>query len=167
VDAPLIDALGVSTLVLQNDQVPGSDERRPHAGWHLTDRSAVRTVWVRDEPSAYDGRVTWTAPGIDVLGDSSAPRRESVDYRADAAGRIVMARLDWPGYSAAVDGRKVDVENGPAGLVVLDVPAGNHTLVLDYEPPGLRLGVAAAGSAAVLVVLQSVLWWWQRRRSRL
>jgi len=167
VNAPLIDALGVSTLVLQNESVPGDDERDPHAGWHVEEQSDVRTVWVRDEPLPYDGRVTWTTPGIEVTGDLSAAQRETVDYRADDHGRIVMARLAWPGYTATVDGQEIDVQNGPAGLVVLDVPAGDHTVVLDYEPPGLHLGAAAAAAAALLVVLQSVFWWWQRRRSRL
>jgi len=153
--------------VLQNDSVPGDDERDPRDGWHVTELSDVRTVWVRDEPLPYDGRVTWTTPGIEVTGDVSAAQRETVDYRADDDGRIVMARLAWPGYTATVDGQEIDVEDGPAGLVVLDVPAGDHTVVLDYEPPGLHLGAAAAATAALLVILQSVFWWWQRRRSRL
>ena len=127
VNAPLIDALGVSTLVLQNEQVPGEDEADPRDGWRVAEQSDVRTVWVREEPPAYDGRVTWAAPGIDVVGDSSALRRETVEYRADEAGPIVLARLAWPGYTATVDGRELEVQNGPAGLVVLDVPAGDHT----------------------------------------
>jgi hypothetical protein len=167
VDAPLIDALGVSTLVLQNDSVPGNDEREPRPGWHIEERSTERTVWVRDEPLGYAGRVTWTTPGMDVTGDVSAAQRETVEYSADEDGRIAMARLAWPGYTATVDGQEISVENGPAGLVVLDVPAGDHTVVLDYEPPGQVIGMAAAGAAAVLVALQSVFWWWQRRRSRL
>jgi hypothetical protein len=165
VPVPLIDALGVSTLVIQHSLVPEVVDLEPPAGWRQADESDVRTVWVRDEPPVNEGRVTWAAPGIEVVDDTSTPRRETVEYRADEGGRLVMARLAWPGYTATVDGREIDVEDGPAGLVVLDVPAGEHTLVLSYEPPGLRLGVAAAGSAAVVVVLQSLLWWWQRRRS--
>ena len=166
VPVPLIDALGVSTLVIQHSLVPEVVDLDPPVGWRRAESSDIRTVWVRNEPPAFDGRVTWAAPGIEVAEDISTPRRESVEYRAEAGGRLVMARLAWPGYTATVDGRETEVEDGPAGLVVLDVPAGEHTLVLAYEPPGLRLGVAAAVTAAVVVLLQSLLWWVQRRRSR-
>ena len=167
VPVPLIDALGVTTLVVQHSLVPEVADREPPVGWRQADRSEIRTVWVRDQAPSDEGRVTWAAPGIEVVEDSSAPRREIVEYRADDGGRLVMARLAWPGYTARVDGREIEVEDGPAGLVVLDVPAGEHTLSLVYDPPGLRLGIVAAGTAALLVALQSLLWWRQRRRSRL
>ncbi|MFP5371140.1 MAG: hypothetical protein ACLGI3_10385 [Actinomycetes bacterium] len=167
VPVPLVDALGVSTLVIQHWLHPEVVDQAPPAGWQVSEQSEARTVWVRNELPSFEGRVTWTDPGIDVIDDSSTPLRESVAYRAEDGGRLVMARLAWPGYTATVDGREIEVQDGPAGLVVLDVPAGDHTVVLAYEPPGLRLGVAAAIAAALIVALQSLVWWWHRRRSRL
>jgi hypothetical protein len=167
VPVPLIDALGVSTLIVQRSLVPKIDDLDPPEGWRQAERSDVRTVWVRDEPATGEGRVTWADEGTEVLEDSSSARRETVEYRADDEGRLAMARLAWPGYTATVDGREIEVQDGPAGLVVLDVPAGEHTLVLSYDPPGLRLGMAAAGLAALVVIAQSLLWWRQRRRSSL
>lgn len=166
VPVPLIDALGVSTLVVQHSLVPGVADEAPPEGWALADRTPVRSVWVREEPLAGPGRVTWASPEVDVLAGSATPRRETVDYRADGPGRILLARLAWPGYTATVDGREIEVDNGPAGLIVLDVPAGEHTLTVTYEIPGLRLGAAAAASAAIVVLVQTLVWWRQRRRWR-
>jgi hypothetical protein len=79
---------------------------------------------------------------------------------------VVFARLAWPGYTATVGGRPVDVEDGPAGLVTVDVPAGSGTLELRHTTPGLQAGVLAASGAAAAVLVQSGLWLWQRRRSQ-
>ena len=77
-----------------------------------------------------------------------------------------LASADWPGYTATVDGQPVEVSNGPAGLVAVDVPAGEHALVLAFETPGQRLGFLALGAAATLVTLQTVVWTVCHRRRR-
>ena len=101
-----------------------------------------------------------------MLQDSSRPQQEVVRYRAGASGQVLFARLAWPGYTASVDGRTVDVTAGPAGLAVADVPAGEHVLTLTYEPPGVRTGVQVALLAGVLALAQAGVWHWQRRRAR-
>lgn len=165
---PLVDAMRVSTLVLQRDLLGDDvvDRQEPPPGWQVAERTPVRAVWVRDEPYADDGRVSWSSPGIEVLADASEEEREVVRYTADDAGRVLFARLAWPGYSATVDGDEVPVIDGPAGLVAVPVPAGEHTLVLDYEPPGLRAGAFAAAGAALVVLLQGGLWSWPGHRRR-
>jgi hypothetical protein len=166
VPVPLVDALRVSTLVLQRTLLPEVVDQTPPEGWRVAERTPVRAVWVREHPIENEGRVSWTSPGVELEGDDSAPQRETVRYRAEAPGRILFARLDWPGYEATVDGEAVDVVNGPAGLVVAKVPAGEGTLVLTHRQPGLRLGAAAAAAAAMVVLAQTVLWLVQSRRSR-
>ncbi|MGY2067509.1 YfhO family protein [Blastococcus sp. SYSU DS0619] len=165
---PLVDALRVSTLVLQRDLLGDDvvDRQQPPPGWQVAERSPVRAVWVRDEPYADAGRVSWTSPGIEVLADDAEEEREVVRYTADDAGRVLFARLAWPGYTATVDGEEVPVLDGPAGLLAVPVPAGEHTLVLDYAPPGLRAGAFAAAGAALVVLVQAGLWSWQRHRGR-
>lgn len=164
VPVPLIDALRVSTLVIQRSLLPEAARDAPQEGWRVQDRTDVRTVWVREQPLEREGRVSWVSDGVEVLGDSSSPRRESVRYRAEGPGRVLFARLAWPGYTATVDGREVEVEDGPAGLVAVDVPAGSGTLELRHATPGLGLGVLAAAAAGAVVVVQSAVWVWQRRR---
>ncbi|TFV59616.1 hypothetical protein E4P41_11490 [Geodermatophilus sp. DF01-2] len=166
VQVPLIDAMRVSTLVIQRSLLPEAARGTPPEGWRVAERSAVRTVWVREQPLAGEGRVSGTSPGIEVLEDSSSSHRASVRYRADDDGRLLFARLAWPGYTATVDGRAVDVVDGPAGLLAVDVPAGEHTVLLEYRSPGLRTGALAALAASVVILVQSVVWVWRRRAGR-
>jgi hypothetical protein len=165
VPAPLVDTMRVSTLVLQRSLLPQVADSTPPAGWHVVERNDVRTVWVRDRPLTGSGRVSWTSPGVDVLHDvSPGSGEEQVRYSADRAGRVVLARLAWPGYRATVDGAPVAVHDGPAGLLVVDVPAGTHSLELDFAEPGLRTGAVAAAVGILLALGHAVFWWISRRR---
>ncbi|WP_210505894.1 YfhO family protein [Naasia sp. SYSU D00057] len=169
VTAPLADTLRVSTLVLQRSlfEDTGIDVESPRAGWHVADEDDRRVVWVRDEPLLGEGRVSWASDSVAVLADTSAPALETVRYSAADEGRLLFARLAWPGYTATVDGEQAFVKDGPAGLVSVDVPAGEHTLTLSYSPPGLRTGLLAAAGGAAIALVQAGIWWWQRRRHRL
>ncbi|NKT45348.1 hypothetical protein GS676_21165 [Rhodococcus hoagii] len=162
--APLIDVMGVSTLVLQRALLPEVAAGDPPPGWHVAYDTPVRVVWVRDVVLPEAGRVTWASPGVEVTAESSAPARAEIRFSADEPGHIVFARLAWPGYTAAVDGRSVDPSDGPAGLLAVDVPAGEHTLVVEYRSPGLRFGVAAALGAFAVVLVQTILWYVRPRR---
>ncbi len=166
-DAPLVDVLRVSTLVLQRSLLPDVVDRTPPPGWHVAANNGVRTVWLRDRPFSADGRVSWSSHGVQVLADSAQRQREIVRYRSfGGAGRVLFARLDWPGYTATVDGKPVEVLNGPAGLVAVDVLAGEHALVLAFETPGQQLGFLVFGAAAVIVTMQALIWTVFRRRRR-
>jgi hypothetical protein len=164
-NATLVDALRVSTLVLQRSLLPDVVDRTPPPGWHVAAGYDVRTIWLRDRPLSADGRVSWSSEGVQVLADSGQPDREIVRFRSsDRSGRVLFARLDWPGYTATVDGKPVVVSNGPAGLVEVDVPTGEHALALAFETPGQQLGLLALGAAAAIVTLQTLVWTVFRRR---
>jgi hypothetical protein len=156
--APLVDLLEIETLVLDAGVFPGPASEPPRPGWTVAARDDLRTVWVRDLPGAAEGRLSWTSPGIEVLDDTGEGTSESVSFRATEEGSLVFARLAWPGYTATVDGKPVAVEDGPAGLLTIHVPAGDHRLTLRHEPPGLSAGVAIFGAAAALSLAQTVVW---------
>jgi hypothetical protein len=166
---PLVDLLGVRTLVIDTHLFPGPAAARPPAGWSVAARDDVRTVWVRDTATGYGGRVSWASPGLRVRSDSATDLTERVTYRATGGGRLLFARLAWPGYTATVDGRPVAVSGGPAGLAVVDVPAGDHVLDLRFRPPFQRFGTDVLALAAGVVLLQTAvglaLGWRRRRRA--
>jgi hypothetical protein len=90
-----------------------------------------------------------------------------VHRTGSGTARLTFARLAWPGYTASIDGRPVDVRQGPAGLLQVDVPADlrDGTLTLDWAPPGQKISLAAAGLgiAATILLLGAEL---VRRRRR-
>jgi hypothetical protein len=158
-DVALIDVMRVSTLVLQRSLLPDVVDRTPPPGWRVTSTNGVRTVWERDHPLLNDRRVSWSSPGVSILNDSSGPQREVVRYRCtEQAGRLLFARLDWPGYVARLDNHPIEVMNGPAGLVAINVPPGEHVLTLQFNTPGLRLGFIALAMATAVMILYTLVW---------
>lgn len=166
---PLIDLLRVQTLVLDARMFPGPVAGPPPGGWSVVARDDLRTVWVRNRPSTYEGRLSWASPGIDIRSDRSRAEVESVSFRATDDGTLTFARLNWPGYSATLDGEPIAVRTGSAGLLRVDVPAGRHVLTLRFESPGLSLGVGLLAVAVPVSLGQTVLWITtaDRRRQRI
>jgi hypothetical protein len=165
-DVTLVDALRVDTLVLQRALLPDVVDQTPPAGWQVAAQDDVRTVWVRHDPLPYPGRVSWVSPGVRVRSANPQPDSETVSYHASSDGQLMFARLDWPGYSATVDGQTVRLHDGGAGLVVADVPAGDHVLRLSFSQPGVRLGTWVLVGAAIIVVIQAMFWWFGGRHTR-
>jgi hypothetical protein len=165
--APLIDALRVETLVLQDWLLPEVVTRTPPQGWRVEVRDGTRTVWIRENPLPHPGRVSFASGGTEVVSADAQTEHERVTFRApEQGGRLVFARLAWPGYTATIDGQPVEVGNGEAGLITIAVPAGEHVLELDFRAPGLRLGAFILIGATGVVLVQSVLWWLAGRRGR-
>ena len=134
---PLADLLRIETVVVNRAQLADPE---PPAGWRVTERNDQITVLRRDQPLAWPGgRVSWT--DVRVTADVSTDRHEVV--RFTGSGTLAFARLNWPGYRAEVDGKPVDVREGPAGLVLVDVRDGGE-LTLTWRPPGLVPGLASA-----------------------
>lgn len=167
-DTPLIDALRVRTLVLQNSLLPDVVRDQPRPGWRVLLRDDVRTVWIRANPLPYPGRVSEVSRGTEVISATARSQSERVVFRAPAGGgELTFARLAWPGYTARVDGQPARPQDGPVGLLSVAVPAGEHTLEIDYQTPGLRLGAWLMAGAGVVALLQTALWWIAgRRRNR-
>jgi hypothetical protein len=155
---PLVDLLEVRTLVLDAGVFPGPASGPPRPGWTVVARDGLRTVWVRELPGTAHGRLSWSSPGIQVLGDTGKGTSESVSFRAAERGSLMFARLAWPGYTASIDGRPVGVQEGPAGLLTIPVPAGDHRVAIHYRPPGLSLGLVIFAAAAAVSLAQTVVW---------
>ncbi|MFC5099459.1 hypothetical protein ACFPQC_01855, partial [Kibdelosporangium philippinense] len=118
-------------------------------------RVAAGTVWTRDAPLPYPGRVSWASRGVTVASSTSESATEQVKFSAPAGGgQLIFARLDWPDTARPSTVRRPRFATATLGLITIDVPAGEHTLSLDYETPGLRLGVTLLGGATLVVLIR-------------
>ena len=71
--------------------------------------------------------------------------------------------LGWPGWTATFAGHSVPVGRDSAGLLTVQLPAqASGRLELSFEPPGLKVGVAAA--LLGLVGALALGWFGRRRR---
>jgi hypothetical protein len=167
----MADLLRLKTVVVDNRLFP---QFRVHSGWHIQRSDYLSTVLVRNGPATKwpHGRLGYASSGLTVHSDVSHPRAETVRFSADGSvGTFAFARLNWPGYTATVDGHKVPVTTGPAGLIQIDLPAGTRggTLVLQWSAPHLRLGAASAALGvlgALILGIAPLVGSWRRRRRR-
>jgi hypothetical protein len=111
--------------------------------------------------------VEGTPPMVAQLPGNAAESARVTRYEAEemtietetaAPGLLVVSEVYEPGWRAYVDGERVEILPTHHTLRGVPIPEGSHTVVLRYEPPALRLGLAISGVAtvAMLAVFGSV-----------
>jgi Bacterial membrane protein YfhO len=68
------------------------------------------------------------------------PERVVVDVVSRGHGLLVLSDLFYPGWTARVDGREVDVERADYLLRGVPLPDGRHRVEFRYEPLSWRIG---------------------------
>lgn len=162
---PIVDALGVDTLVVGKDKFDVDKLPEHSRGWHVVDDDQYRVVLVRDEPLAH--------PVLHGIGDvdisDAKEKGEDVGFHVHAGedSTVVLDRLAWPGYSATLNGRPLKVSQGPFGLLAVEVPVGAEGDVhVSYTVPGLGIGVVAAAAGVILILGYQLAEMIGRRRER-
>ena len=68
------------------------------------------------------------------------PDRIVLRSPAGAAGRLVLAEPQYPGWVVRVDGERAVPRTQDGLFRAVDLPAGGHTVEWSFEPPSLRRG---------------------------
>jgi hypothetical protein len=165
----IVDLMKVDRVVLQRAQYPDAADHPAPPGWRWVDYPGHdRYIWVLErEGGPISARNGFVADARDVT--AAVIDRDSVTSRLQVTsvhgGRMVFARLDWPGYRAVLGDRELPIRPVAKTFVAVDIPAGtrNTELVLSWRPPGWQAGIAAA--LAGLLGL-GALHWFHRRRPR-
>jgi hypothetical protein len=99
--------------------------------------------------------------GLPMDGDNS-----QIEVNVDSASSrlLVVRQLDFPGWTAEINGK-------PANIVLVDgvfqgvvVPGGHSDVEFSYAPPGLQLGEAISLVALVWIGVVILIAWRRRRR---
>ena len=113
-----------------------------------------------------------TAPADGVADDAVTitryePEEIALTARSDGAGLLVLSEVYTTGWKATVDGVEIDVLETNHALRGVPVPAGEHEVVLRYEPMTLTVGLWSTGlaGAAMLGVWGWALIGWRRSRT--
>ncbi|HEY67749.1 MAG TPA: YfhO family protein, partial [Thermoflexia bacterium] len=72
-------------------------------------------------------------------------------------GLLVFSEIYYPGWRATIDGDPARLVRADYVLRALCVPPGEHRIVLVYDPPLLKIGLAVT-SLALLSVVGVALW---------
>lgn len=151
-DVVLADLLGATRVVVQNGF---ADDMHAPEGWSVSKRTAIVTVYSRDEPLPFAGTISAIGEGVSVDADKRKGKsgEEATVSTESSDTTLTFARIAWPGYELTVDGKPVTTRSGPAGLLTADLPAGldDAHLSLTFTPPGLRIGLIAAVAGAALL----------------
>jgi hypothetical protein len=72
-------------------------------------------------------------------------------------GLLVFSEIAYPGWRATVDGDRVPLVRADYVLRALCVPSGEHRVVLVYDPPLLKVGLAITGLTLLLTGAIAIL----------
>ncbi|MEU0543686.1 hypothetical protein ABZ319_27835 [Nocardia sp. NPDC005978] len=158
---PLVDILKLDRVVLQRALFPTVRDEPAPAGWKWVDQPGhEKYIWVLEREngliSTVNGRVS-DAKNVTATSLSETDTTSRVRVSSAEGGRVVFARLSWPGYRVTLDGKPLPITTIAKSIVAVNIPAGtdNAELVLTWRPPGWKIGIGtAAAGLAGLGVLQ-------------
>ncbi|MGY1947844.1 hypothetical protein [Nocardia asiatica] len=166
----IVDLMKVDRVVLHRALYPDARDQPAPSGWRWVDypgHEKYIAVLERTDGliSTRDGRIAATQ-GATATSVAESDTTSRVRVSSPEGGRVVFARLGWPGYRATLDGREITSTLVAKTFVAVDLPAGSSgELVLSWQPPGWRIGVAAA--LLGLLGLGVLEWVYLRGRRRL
>ncbi len=95
------------------------------------------------------------------------PGRLAVDMHVAADGLLVLSENWHPGWQATVDGAPAPVLRADHTLRAVPIPAGDHRVVLVFDPLSLKLGaLVTTGTLVIAGVLLILSISWPRRARR-
>ncbi|WP_067697731.1 hypothetical protein [Nocardia jejuensis] len=164
----LADLMLIDRVVLQRTQYPEAGTLPAPDGWHFVDVPGhEKYIWVLERDggaiSTVNGRVAdahgVTATSLEETGMSSRVRVSS-----ESGGKVVFARLGWPGYRVTLNGKTIPFTTVAKVFVAVNIPAGTDKAELEvtWRPPGWKIGLASA--AVGLLGLGSLQWLYIRSR---
>lgn len=160
-DVPLIQAMGVDTLVI-SPNVSDFDRLSELAqGWEVIEVGELRTVLL--SPWRHEGIQITPSHGLSIT--NAVADGADVSFNVTSGeGSVLINRLAWLGYKATANGTSLNVDTGPNGLLEVQIPAGTTHVELTYTIPGLGLGALFLLGGTLVVVLHQGAWLLTRRR---
>lgn len=142
-------------VVLLDDRAPDSIREGLAAEYDQVGEDRGFSRWERRDPTP--GRVTWAGADVDsvrAVDVQADEERYDVVWSAGDSTRILTRIPWWPGYTATLDGRPLDVDVVEGTLVSVELPSagGQGQLEIRYERPRAAAGFAAVGLGVVLSV---------------
>ena len=88
------------------------------------------------QPESFAGRA--------VIHEES-PERLRIETHSNDSGWLVMSRTYYPGWRAALDGKRAEFLQADGAICAVAVPAGEHVVTLDFTLQNFKIGAAISG----------------------
>jgi len=112
-------------------------------------------LWVKQKPLQRPEKKVETINGegsIENVNYNSKQISFAVNLKKDTI--IQVNTIYWPGWSAFVDGKKVDIRyNNPGGVMQLSIPPRNHNVILMFEETPMRLFADTISLLSLLILI--------------
>lgn len=78
-------------------------------------------------------------------------------------GVVVFSEIYYPGWQATIDGRPADIARADYILRAMNVPAGEHTLEMWFDPKSIHVTESIAYAALALLLIGVLILLWMKR----
>ena len=96
---------------------------------------------------------------------SYEPNRLIYKTSSPKDGVVVFSEIYYPGWQATIDGQPVDIARADYILRAMNVPDGEHTIEMWFDPQSIHVTESIAYAAlALLLIGVMVLLWMERRK---
>ena len=96
---------------------------------------------------------------------SYEPNRLIYKTSSPKDGVVVFSEIYYPGWQATIDGQPVDIARADYILRAMNVPGGEHTIEMWFDPQSIHVTESIAYAAlALLLIGIMVLLWMERRK---
>lgn len=100
------------------------------------------------------GKSTIAAPGDTIVETTYAPNRLTYKSHSINGGVAVFSEVFFPwGWTATIDGEEAEIGRVNYVLRAINIPAGNHEIVMTFDPPSLHATDTLATTAIVAIYL--------------
>jgi hypothetical protein len=129
----------------------------------LTTGKRVVALPPNSQPDNYDAFQREARP-VDYTILSYTPNQVRYRINADQDSLLVFNEMYFPGWRATVDGKKDSVHQVSGGLRGLNVPIGEHLVVMTFKPTSFYWGLAVSLASVAVFLVWCVLLIWHSRR---
>lgn len=100
------------------------------------------------------GKSTIAAPGDTIVETTYAPNRLTYKSHSVNGGVAVFSEVFFPwGWTATIDGEEAEIGRVNYVLRAINIPAGDHEIVMTFDPPSLHATDTLATTAIVAIYL--------------
>ena len=156
---PGLASLNCRYIILDGEMAP---LRYPYAkgnAWFATEAAAALaplsgSASLTPDPVRENGSARALPSSVELI--SYAPNELRYRYSSPEAARLIFSEVYYPvGWTLKVEdtGEKLPIELEGTLLRAAQVPAGEHTLVMRFDPPSYRTGEAVSRATSILLIL--------------
>jgi len=79
-----------------------------------------------------------------------------VEYNLNSSSNLLVSENYYPYWRAYIDGKRIPVEKGELGVILIHAPAGRHFLVLKFDYPYTPLRILSGATLITLLFLMGI-----------